>query len=1064
MENLSSVEAELQRIHITLSGEFEEALPQVASYLSPEELLTWAREGVSIARHSFRSWEAALEYFRVTPRVLERLQFCDFLPWVGWGRILCDDSFTLSCAYFRASPEAVCFLLPQQIGDWVRLGRSFYQGTWKSGVLASRFFEASSRLFRHLSLEEIEQLATVIHSVSKVSSDQALDFLALAEEVLPGIEKQDRLPFLKLACFLTESDHKNARVYFAAGPKIVSPIEPSQRGRFLSLAEGVAQTGGDPCSFLLDCSRALGGLEKTLHHRLLDLFEGLVGDSTTAAIEFLKSCPIVLERIKVSELDHWYQEGMDILRQSREGGEAYFRLQSSKGEETIERLSTVVELERVERVLGMYSRALTGKDVQILPVQKMKEKGIGWTYLEKPTTEGRTIFLPSSVERFNTKEENFAWYKVVTTHQAAHIEFGSFDFSFEREASLFADLRHRLANGVWQGITDLERFFNLFSDRRLAADIFTAVEDMRVDHLVKEEYQGLRKVYQRVQKDALRERPPLNCLPLREAFIETLVLMSLGEVTEVLAPTEFHPYIQMVAQIARGVKSLEAKVEDSAEATIRIYTILSQVANQVIPAYDWSPVDLSHGPDMGEIDRFCLSLSLAGSPSPVGFGGEELPYSPPQEVEYRGEFKPELVQLLIKLRELRSGEGAPAMPISREALKELLGKGVEIIEIVDSQLLYTTGLHVTDLWEEAGSSSPGRRVKQQGEAVPGEGLVEGPLEVNEPLSFLYDEWDFRAADYRPRWCCVREKTMAEGTADLFETTLQNYSHLAAQVKKQFEFLAPELFKKIKGLHDGEEYELDAVIEAIVQRRAGAIPDDKVYWRRNKTERSVAAVFLLDMSASTSEAIEEIKIQPEDSALDDPWRYLMRLRTRTMPDSGWRPYKKIIDVERESAVLLMWALEAIGDTYGIYGFSGYGRDNVEFFVIKDIEEEFSERVKKRISKISPLHATRMGPAIRHATSKLERQQAKTKMLFLISDGRPQDYGYGRDGVEKDYAIHDTKMAFIEAKRKGIVPFCLTVDREGHDYLKKMCTDMGYEVVCEIESLPARLPALYRKLTI
>ena len=121
------------------------------------------------------------------------------------------------------------------------------------------------------------------------------------------------------------------------------------------------------------------------------------------------------------------------------------------------------------------------------------------------------------------------------------------------------------------------------------------------------------------------------------------------------------------------------------------------------------------------------------------------------------------------------------------------------------------------------------------------------------------------------------------------------------------------------------------------------------------------------------------------------------------------YKRIIDVEKESVVLLINALEAIGDIYGIYGFSGYGRENVEFYTVKDINEQLTDKVKSRIDKISPLHATRMGPAIRHATTKLEEQESKTKLLFLISDGRPQDRGYSREGVEKEYAVNDTKMA-------------------------------------------------------
>ena len=177
----------------------------------------------------------------------------------------------------------------------------------------------------------------------------------------------------------------------------------------------------------------------------------------------------------------------------------------------------------------------------------------------------------------------------------------------------------------------------------------------------------------------------------------------------------------------------------------------------------------------------------------------------------------------------------------------------------------------------------------------------------------------------------------------------------------------------------------------------------------------------------------------------------------------RNYKRIIDLEKESTALLVNALESIGDTYGIYGFSGYGRENVEFYVIKDIGENFGDKVKRRIDKITPLHATRMGAAIRHAITKLENQDAHTKIMFLVSDGRPQDRGYSREGVEKEYAVHDTHMALVEARQQNITPFCLTVDKAGHDYLKGMCGDMGYEVLGDIWALPERLPLLYRELT-
>ena len=72
---------------------------------------------------------------------------------------------------------------------------------------------------------------------------------------------------------------------------------------------------------------------------------------------------------------------------------------------------------------------------------------------------------------------------------------------------------------------------------------------------------------------------------------------------------------------------------------------------------------------------------------------------------------------------------------------------------------------------------------------------------------------------------------------------------------------PETFRKLKKLEDGEDIDLDAAIEFIVQKRAGHGDIPKIYWRRNKIERDVAVAFLLDMSASTDEEIE--KRRPRD---------------------------------------------------------------------------------------------------------------------------------------------------------------------------------------------------------
>jgi len=1059
-EHLSSLERELGRFPPALLAEFQKAASVARARLSTEELRDWAREGIAIAQSSYRAWEPALEYFRATPRVLDKLPFATLVYWVQVGRRLSQESCTLSSAYFRASPGALGFLAPDQFEDWARIGKTLYKESWRSSSLSARFFELSPGLLLYLNLEEVAQFVFFLRTLAEKSYDFANECLLLAEEVFSGLEREERRPFINLAAALAQTNCGDARAYFALGPNILSRIERGEKNRFLSIATTMANSKGiHTPSFLFDGSQALSRLDTALHSPILDAFEGLLPLSPTSAIEFLKVSPTLVQRIGISSLDRWLSEGKGILKKREEAGEAYFRLESMRGEKVLQRLSSAVELEQISEVLRMYCRALTGRNAQILSTETLKDRGIGWTSVERPSTEGAGVFLPPTVDRYDTKGDNFSWYKVMVTHQAGHLEFGSFDFRFDKEATLSPNLRFELGERSRKGITDLERFFNLFADRRLAADIFTAVEDARVDYLLKREYAGIRAKYEQVQKEALAERPPLNYLPLRQAFVEFLVQMSLVDLSQVEFPAEVTPELRAATYIARKVKSPQATVEDSAEATIRLYTLLIMIANKMCDD-GWQAIDLNI--DSEDLDE--LQLSFDGIPEGEVVEGSELPYESPGQVDFRGDFKPELVQLLMKLKQDYSQRDAPpGTPLSPEALRELVEKSVEIELgwVSPGDLSSSIGLFISNLLDELNQplpSVPSPERKEAKKTAPEEKALE-----EEGSSFLYDEWDFRANDYKPRWCRLREKTTAEGTTDFFENTLRNHSHLAAQIKRQFELVTLEFFKKIKKLQDGEDFDLDAVTEAMVEKKAGVAPSDKIYWRRNKVERDVSVVFLLDMSASTSEAIEEIKTTCDNWDFDTNLRgYMEYLRMQREEIAGQKT-RRIIDVEKESLVLLIGALETIGDQYGIYGFSGYGRDNVEFFVIKDIDEDFSEKVKRRIDRVAPLHATRMGPAIRHAASKLERQDSRTKILFLISDGRPQDHGYGRDSMEKDYAIHDTKMALLEAKRKNMIPFCLTVDKTGQDYLKKMCHDIGYEVVWDIESLPKRLATLYRRLT-
>jgi nitric oxide reductase activation protein len=537
----------------------------------------------------------------------------------------------------------------------------------------------------------------------------------------------------------------------------------------------------------------------------------------------------------------------------------------------------------------------------------------------------------------------------------------------------------------------------LFPDQQLGGLIFDQVEDARVDARVLEVYPGIRPLYGRVARNVLASRPRLRLLPLREAFLEALVQMSLSTDRAQDLPESLKAGVDSAWAILEKAKQHGAAVEDSAEAALRLYEIAARLPNSPMDNCD-DDHDEGRAPQSNDTPPKELAEPYADA--------DDLPFTPPQEVEFH-------------------------LDNDHETRRDT---------------------------NDSAQSEPDKAFDSQAQA-------DGSLLRSEPFSYLYSEWDFRNAGYRSRWCRVRERVMVEGTSDFYAETVAEHRPLVAQVTGRFEHYLPELFRKVTRRLDGEDLHLDGVIERFIDRRAGGAPAEKIYWRRERTQRDVAVALLLDMSATTDEYVQldAAKAHRPTSSSAQLYSDYLKIIAAGIDPRGKPLRRRTIDVEKQAAIILCQALEKIGDSYALYAFSGSGRANVEFFVVKDFQERLGQRIARRIDRIEPAHATRMGAAIRHAMRKLEKVEAGSRLLFLISDGRPYDRDYGRDAEDQEYAVQDTRQALLEAKRRGIRPFCLTVDRDGEDYLREMCDGIPYEVVSRVEDLPIRLIAAYPKLT-
>jgi nitric oxide reductase NorD protein len=285
---------------------------------------------------------------------------------------------------------------------------------------------------------------------------------------------------------------------------------------------------------------------------------------------------------------------------------------------------------------------------------------------------------------------------------------------------------------------------------------------------------------------------------------------------------------------------------------------------------------------------------------------------------------------------------------------------------------------------------------------------------------IYNEWDYRRAGYRTDWCSLSEKTLQPVRSGFVAGTLEKYRPQLNKLRRQFEMLRTR-DRFVRRRRHGDDIDLDALIEALGDSRAGLTASDRLFVQLLRDERDIAAMFLVDMSNSTE---------------------------------GW-----VGVAVKEALVLLAEAIEVVGDRYGIYGFSGMRRSRSELFHIKHLNESYGAEVQGRIAAIGPKEYTRMGPPIRHLTKKLQETQSVVRLLVVISDGKPEDY----DDYKGQYAIEDTRKALLEARGCGVHSFCITIDKSAHDYLAHMFGRGNYIFVDEVLSLPAKMAEMYRLLT-
>jgi nitric oxide reductase NorD protein len=563
---------------------------------------------------------------------------------------------------------------------------------------------------------------------------------------------------------------------------------------------------------------------------------------------------------------------------------------------------------------------------------------------------------------------------------------------------------------------DLHQFFAKSSRPVLLRRIFFAIEDLRIDTALARRYPGARADLARVLAHALANRPAISSMPSLPALIEALVQFSLGAPRAALVAGDPSGLLDGLLDAAAAVQSMDADVHDSARASLAICAQLENLGSandEQLPA-----------PSLAE-----AMADMDGKPDgELGPHPDDLDHGAALDIEFRGDTTADKAVWRRPSRPVAASTREPP-PFAGPMTEERSGGHRTLpLRSADATVL--------------------------------------PLENTGPRSFLYDEWDFHRQVYLTAWCRVFEHRLRGEESGFIEDVRRRHSTLAHHVRRQFGFIKPQSRRRVRRTSDGDELELDGLIEAVIDRRTGHASDSHLYVRRDRALRDVAAAFLVDMSASTDFAL------PGSAAVTKPTGAAAQAAQSglylygghdEMPDPVFAPKRRVIDVSKDALALMCDALQALGDSYAIYGFSGDGRDNVEFHVAKDFADKLSLRTWGALAAMQPRRSTRMGAAIRHALSKLARETAGIKVLIIISDGYPEDHDYGTDRTDREYGIQDTAHALWEVERAGVTDFCVTIDPAGHDYLRRMCKETRYLVIDDVTALPHELTKIYRTLT-
>lgn len=296
---------------------------------------------------------------------------------------------------------------------------------------------------------------------------------------------------------------------------------------------------------------------------------------------------------------------------------------------------------------------------------------------------------------------------------------------------------------------------------------------------------------------------------------------------------------------------------------------------------------------------------------------------------------------------------------------------------------------------------------------------------SEPSGYhvLYDEWDYSHSRYKRDFCKVYPSAFSKSDVTYYNSTISKNAVTLVGLRKMLANVNNKLQQQRRQLQ-GNEFDIDAITDLFVDVHSRHTPSENIYISNRKIEKDISILLLLDVSLSSD---------------------------------GYADGNRIIDVEKQVSILFGVILNEFNVDFAICSFYSKTRNYSNFITLKSFDDNWNS-AKYKIGAVEPDGFTRIGAALRHSGTLLQKRQTKNKWVILLSDGKPNDF----DKYEGKYGVNDVKQALRELKQQQINAYALAIEAQAKYYLPQMFGQNHYQILTTPVELLQSMVKLYEKI--